>query len=259
MVLVFDIGNTQVTVGLFEKDEVVGCWSVSSDEKKTADEYGITLRMLLKNNLAGKASLEGVVICSVVPGLTPVFEKAAKSYFSCSALIISSKLNLPMKILVDYPKEVGADRLANAVAVQKLGYTPAIVIDMGTATTFDVVDSSGGYWGGVIAPGMEISIQSLAKKTTQLPKIELNVPQNALGRNTRECIVSGIYWGTIGQIKEIIQRLQTELSPQIGGREFKVVLTGGLSSLVTPNLEKVYLVDPYLTLRGIKFIWDTNH
>lgn len=259
MVLVFDIGNTQVAVGLFERDEVVGCWSVSSDEKRTADEYGTILRMLLKNNLGGKFSLEGVVVCSVVPSLIPVFEKVAKNYFSCPALIISSQLNLPMKILVDCPKEVGADRLANAVAVQKLGHTPAIVIDMGTATTFDVVDSFGGYWGGAIVPGMEISIQSLAKKTAQLPKVELNVPHNVLGRNTRECIVSGIYWGTIGQIKEIIQRLQTELSPQIGGAEFKVVLTGGLSPLITPNLEKVYLVDLYLTLRGIKFIWDTNH
>jgi type III pantothenate kinase len=255
-----DIGNTNVVAGVFRplpkagRGTLAKTWRFTSDRAKTGDEYLAQIKTLFDQAGLKPAKVRGVVIASVVPPLTPVFEQVAHELFSCKPLVVSSKLDLGLKVLTDNPSEVGVDRLANAVSGFAIYGGPLVVVDFGTATKFDAVSAEGNYLGGAILPGVGISLEALVSRTAKLPRIEMAPPASAIGRNTLESMRSGIYYGTLGQIKEITRRLFKEL----GGRP-KLVATGGLSHQWLPAKELgILAVDPDLTLEGLRLIFLKN-
>jgi len=249
MLICIDIGNTNTAVGIFIKNLLRNYYRVSSNHFLTADECGILIKQLIGEIKTDK--IEGVIIASVVPALTSVYQEMSKKYLHSDPVIVSSKLSLGIKILYENPEQVGADRIANAIAAFELYGGPIIVVDLGTATTFDVVSKKGEYLGGVISPGIETSSANLFKKAAMLPKVELKKPKKVIGTNTQESLKSGIIFGAVGQIDEIVSRIEKELRQKV-----KVVATGGLAELISTESKTIKRVDPTLTLQGLKIIYD---
>lgn len=253
MLLVIDIGNTNTSLGVFEKDELIHTFALSSDVKKTDDEYGINLLAILNHkNIVSK--IKGAIISSVVPQLCEIYKNAISKYLNIEAITLSYKSNLPIKLNLKNNKEIGADRIANASAVVSKYKLPAIVIDFGTATTFDIVDKDANFIGGIIAPGLKIQAKSLSQFTSKLPKLKIEAPQNAIGADTISAMLSGIVLGHRCMIEGMINRCVVEL-----GQDASVIATGGYSSVLFEDMDNtIDFIDKDLTLFGLKELYKLN-
>lgn len=253
MLLVIDIGNTNTSLGVFEKENLVKTFSFSSDTKKTDDEYGIMLLTILNHsNLISK--IQGAIVSSVVPQLCEIFKSAISKYLNINAVSLSYKSKMPVNLALDNNKEIGADRIANASAVSIKYKLPAIVIDFGTATTFDIVDKKANFIGGIIAPGLKIQAKSLSQFTSKLPKLKIEAPKNSIGKNTISAMLSGIVLGHCAMIEGMIKRCEQEL-----GEKATVVATGGYSPVLFENMENTLdYIDKDLTLFGLKELYYLN-
>lgn len=253
MMLAIDIGNTNIVLGIYAGRELQCHWRVASDRQKTADEYGLILHQLGDYQGINMQDIKAVVLASVVPTLTQVLAEMITKQLGCQPLIIGPGVKTGMPIHFDNPREVGADRIVNGVAVYELYGGPAIVVDFGTATTFDAISERGEYLGGAIAPGIGIATDALFARAAKLPRVELVRPPRIIGKNTVACMQAGIMYGFIGQVEGIITRMQGEL----GGRAV-VVATGGLAGLIGPEVTCINKVDPMLTLEGLRIVYERN-
>ncbi len=257
MLLALDIGNTTVGIGAFRDKTLVKDWKVRSDREKTSDEYGIILLNLLGQAGVSAAEIKNVIISSVVPPLTPIFQSLSQSLFGVRPVIVGPGLKTGVPILYENPLEVGADRVvAAAAAFDKFG-GPCIVVDFGTATTFDAVSAKGEYLGGAIAPGIQISAEALASRTAKLPRIEIVPPRRAIGRTTVASMQSGIYYGYVGLVNNIIAEIRKELVPA-AGTKVTVVATGGFAGEIADAIEAIDQVEPQLVLYGLRLLFERS-
>jgi type III pantothenate kinase len=252
MILVFDIGNTNIVLGVFDDDELIAHWRISTERERTADEYGMLLINFFDYAKLDMKKVEAVVVSSVVPPLMRNLERMSKRYFNVSPMVVGPGIKTGMPIKMDNPREVGADRIVNAVAAYSLYNGPAIIVDFGTATTFCTINENGEYIGGVIAPGIGISIEALFEKAAKLPRVELKRPPSVLGKNTVHGMQSGIVFGYTGLVDEIVRRLKKEVG------ECQVIATGGLADLIARESSTINKVEPFLTLIGLKLIYQRN-
>lgn len=253
MLLVIDVGNTNVVFGIFDGKKLIGEWRVATHLHKTADEYGILLIDLLQAQKISVPRVKGAILSSVVPPLTPVFQEMTRKYFSLETMVVTHSLKTGLRIQYDQPKEIGADRIVNAAAAYQLYGGPVVIVDFGTATTFCVVSESGDYLGGAIAPGLVISADALFSRAAKLPRVELIKPKRIIGRDTVSSMQSGMIFGYVGLVNEIVHRIHQEI-----GTEALVVATGGLSSLIAPECNAILKIRPTLTLEGLMIIYDLN-
>ena len=254
MLLAIDIGNTNTVFGVYRETALRGSFRVASRRDLTADEAGSFVLSLLKRMEIEATEVDKVVIGSVVPPLTSVFEETSRKYLGCNPITVTARIKLPVRIEIDRPDEVGADRIANAAAgFQRFG-GPVIVVDFGTATTFDVVSTDGAYIGGVIIPGPETSMADLARKAARLFEIRIEPPDRVVGKTTAGALKSGLFFGTVGQVDYIIERIKEET----GFDGCTVVATGGLAGSIEKYSQHIKLVDPNLTLDGLRLIAEMN-
>lgn len=254
MLLAMDIGNSNVTLGAFDDDRLVASWRVATDTRKMADEYILELSGLLQMKNVKVADIEDVAICSVVPPLTKVFTDLVQQLFATKPLVVGAGTRTGVKISNDNPRDVGADRIVDAAATYQIFGAPAIVVDFGTATVFDSISRDGTYLGGAIAPGLNISAESLFLNTSQLRRVELVRPERAIGKNTVTAMQSGLVFGYIGLVEAMVKRFKEEM----GAPEAKVVATGGLASMMATEIDVIDVVDENLTLRGLQYIHALN-
>jgi len=253
MILAIDVGNTHTVIGVFDDGSLQSHWRLATERHKTEDEYGLEVLHMLEYAGIKYQEITGVAIASVVPPLTPVFERVARCYLRCPALVVGPGVKTGINIRYEHPKDVGPDRIANAVAAHEKYGGPVIVVDFGTATTLDVISRDGEYLGGAIAPGILTATEALFERTARLPRIELQRPPSAIGRSTVTSMQAGIVFGFAGQVDELVRRISREL----GGKPY-VVATGGLAGLVAPESKTIQTVDPYLTLEGIYLVYQRN-
>ena len=254
MLLVLDVGNTNVVIGLYKRDKLIKLWRMKTDKERTADEWGIFIVQLFNYNGIDVIGVKGIIVSSVVPPIMYSLERALYRYFKIRPIIVSTELDIGIEIKIDNPKELGADRIVNAVAVKEKYGCPAIVIDFGTATTYDVITGNGCYIGGLISPGVKISVEALFQQTAKLPKIEIAKTQNVIAHNTVSAIQSGIFYGYVGQVEYIIEKVSREMNEE----NIKVVATGGLANLISTEAKGIDIVDAELTLDGLKIIYERN-
>lgn len=251
MLLAIDIGNTHTVLGTFQKEKLIDHFRVTSNHALTVDECGVLIRQLIPD----PSRVRHMIICSVVPPLTPVYQGMSKKFLHVHPVLVHSNLPLGIKILYDDPSKVGADRIANAVAAYQIFGGPAIVVDLGTSTNFDVISEKGEYLGGAIAPGVETSSLHLFQRAAQLFKVSLQKPKRAIGSSTEESLRSGIIFGCVGQIDGIVNRITEELKKKHGARKRpKVIATGGLAELIAKESSTIQQVYPTLTLEGLRRI-----
>jgi len=253
MLLVVDVGNTSISFGVYAGKRLIRSWRISTSPAKTPDEYGAEILRFFALGRIERKKISGIAISCVVPSLLPVFEDVSQMYFGIKPLVIGREGDLGMAILYDNPKEVGADRLSASIAAFELYRGPVIVVDFGTATTFDIVNRKGEYVGGVIAPGIGISSQALFEKAAQLPNVEIAKPESIIGRNTRKSMQAGIVYGTIGQVREILIRIKGEM-----GGDPRIVATGGYAKLIAPEIEIISVINENLVLEGLRIVWERN-
>ena len=249
MLLAIDIGNTNITIGLFDAQKLQKTWRVSTDSSRTSDEYGLQISNMLGSNKI----INEVSICSVVPPLTPTFEVLCRRYFKVNPLTIGAGSKTGIKVMYDSPRDVGTDRIVDAAAVVHLYGGPAIIVDLGTATVFDAITASSEYLGGAIAPGMGVSADALFRATSQLRRVELSAPDSAIGKNTQHSIQSGLVLGYSELVKGMIRRFKLEL-----GKESKIIATGGLAQVVEKEVSLFDIIDPDLTLKGLQIVHELN-
>ncbi len=253
MLLAIDIGNTNVTFGAFEGEKIKATWRVSTAIHRMPDEYANIMLSLMERQGITASQIKDVVICSVVPPLLIIFEEVCRHFLKKAPLVVEAGVKTGVRIDMDNPREVGPDRIVNAVAAHHLYGGPVIVIDLGTATTIDVVSKGGDYIGGAIAPGIAIATEALFTRTAVLPRIELAIPKKAIGRNTVAAMQSGIVFGYIGLIEGLVSRIQAELDEKA-----KVVATGGYAKLLAQATNVIKIVNPDLTLVGLRLIYNMN-
>ncbi len=253
MLLTVDIGNTNTTFGLYRREDLVAHWRIRTIHDKMPDEYGVLLLDLFKHQGVAPEQVTGAAMASVVPPLTPVFKEVCESYVGQSPLIVDAGVRTGVRVRYDSPREVGADRVVDAAAVLALYSIPACVVDFGTATTFDAVSAAGDYLGGSIAPGIGIAAQALFERTAKLPRVELTRPPSVIGRNTVHSMQSGLLFGYTALVEGMVARFKQEL-----GVETSVIATGGLSAIIARETNVIDVVDPWLTLRGLRVIYDMN-
>ncbi len=253
MLLVVDVGNTQTHFGTYSGDELLEHWRFATVRTATADELGAVLRALLELRGIGLADLDGSIISSTVPQLEPEWIRMGRRYLGHDTLAVGPGLRTAMPIRIDNPRELGADRLVNAVAAFDRVGGPVIAVDFGTAVNYDVVSGQGEYLGGVIAPGVEISLDALTTRGAKLPKIDLLAPRSAIGKSTVEAIRSGIVYGFAAQVDGIVDRLVEEM-----GQEADVIATGGLAERIVPFTTVIDEIDDDLTLKGLKLLYERN-
>lgn len=251
--LTIDVGNTNAVFGVFAGDTLVGSWRLATASERTADEYAAMLLPLFTHAGIGREAFTGAIIASVVPPLTGIMADLVGRYWRVTPLLVSPALKTGLAIKYDRPSEVGADRICDAVAARVLYGCPAIIIDFGTATTFNAISAAGDYLGGAIAPGITISMEALARYAAQLHRIELTAPPAAIGTNTVHAMQSGVFLGYLGMVEAMTERFQRELG---GGA--RVIATGGLSTLIGPAAALIEVVDPELTVQGLRLIWEMN-
>jgi len=252
MLLVIDVGNTNIVLGLMDGEEVLHQWRVTTGTC-TTDEFGLTLVQLLGLQGVGRDEVTGAAISCVVPSTLYSIEKAIRRYLDIDALVVGRGARTGMKVRTDNPREVGADRIVNAVAARERYGAPVLVVDFGTATTFDCVGAEGAYLGGVIAPGFQISAEALFQRTSKLPRIEVVRPRRAIGANTVHSMQSGLFWGYVGLVDGVAARCKRELGDRV-----PCVATGGLARLIAGDSVEIDQVDDSLTLRGLKLLWELN-
>lgn len=253
MLLTIDIGNTNVTVGLYEGDKLSRHWRMATNHERMPDEYGIMMSDLLDHAGVKAKDLEGISMASVVPPLTSRMVQACNTYLDAEPLVVDYRTNTGVKILIDEPQKVGADRIVDVFATKRLYGGPACVVDFGTATTFDAMDAAGNYLGGAIAPGIGISAEALVTFTSQLPRVDLQTPPGVIGKNTVHAMQSGLLFGYSSLVEGMVARFKHVL-----GSEMKVVATGGLAELVAKHTPVLQIIAPWLTLDGLRMIWEMN-
>jgi type III pantothenate kinase len=253
MLLTIDIGNTNITVGLYRGEELIKAWRMATAHERMSDEYGLQLLGLLSHAGCTPEQLKGAAMASVVPPLTSTFLTACQDYIDMQPLVVDAGIKTGVHIRYEDPKAVGADRVVDAAAVQHLYGGPACVVDFGTATTFDGISAEGDYLGGAIAPGINIAAEALFMRTAKLPRVDLARPPAAIGRNTVHAMQSGLLYGYVGLVEGMVARFREELGPKM-----KVIGTGGLATLLAKETEVIEILAPWLTLDGLRLIWDMN-
>lgn len=253
MLLVIDVGNTNIVLGVYKDTELLDHWRISTDRQRTTDEYGVLIRELFYLNDLRADDINAIIISSVVPPVVPTLERMCQRYFGLSPLIIGPGVKTGMDIRYDNPREVGADRIVNAVAAYEKYGGPVIIVDFGTATTFCAVDAKGVYLGGSICPGIGISTEALVQRTAKLPRIELKRTDSVICRNTIESMQAGVFYGFVGQVEGIVSRMRRELDMSA-----RVVATGGLAVVIAPATKAIDVVEPMLTLEGLRIIYERN-
>ncbi|MDO5028023.1 MAG: type III pantothenate kinase [Bacillota bacterium] len=256
MLLVIDVGNTNIVLGVFQGDELVYDWRVSTDKNKTVDEYGLMLRQMLGSTNIEPKDINDIIISSVVPNINDIFPEICKKYFDLDPIIIGPGVKTGMNILYDNPKEVGADRIVNSVAAYEKYGGPLVVVDLGTAITFDAINQKGDYLGGAICPGIKISADALFQRASKLPKVEIIKTDKIIGKNTVTSMQAGIYHGYLGLIDSIIAKMVGQL--KTADSRVKVISTGGYSQLFLDQSAYIEKIDPMLTLEGLKIIYERN-
>ncbi|HNE04097.1 MAG TPA: type III pantothenate kinase [Anaerolineales bacterium] len=253
MLLTIDIGNTNLTLGLYEGDTLGAHWRLSTDHNRMPDEYGLQFLGVLQN--AGKTikDIQGISVASVVPPLTGRVIQACREYLKQEPLVVDAGVKTGIKIRYEDPKAVGADRVCDAVAVMKLYGGPACVVDFGTATTFNAVTKDGEYLGGAITAGINLAAEALYTRAAKLPRIDLQVPPSVIGRNTVHAMQSGLLFGYVSMVEGMVNRFRAEL-----GSDMKVVATGGLAEVVAHETKVIDIIAPWLTLEGLRLIWEMN-
>ncbi|WNF37061.1 type III pantothenate kinase [Bacillaceae bacterium IKA-2] len=253
MIFVLDVGNTNIVLGVYDGEELKYNWRVETNRQKTEDEFGMLIKQLFANEELTMKAIDGIIISSVVPPIMYALERMCKKYFSITPMIIGPGIKTGLNIKYDNPKEVGADRIVNAVAAIEAYGSPLIIVDFGTATTYCYINEEKQYMGGAIAPGIGISTEALYNRASKLPRIEIAKPKDVIGKNTVSAMQSGILYGYVGQVEGIVNRmkLQTKHSPT-------VIATGGLAPLIAKESTVVDVVDPFLTLKGLKMIYMKN-
>lgn len=253
MLLAIDVGNTQTNFGVFKRDKLVASWRISTNTEETADELAVTLSELFSLKDLSFTEVTGVAISSVVPHCTAALVEMCEKFFELKPLVVGPGTKTGITILYDNPHEIGPDRIVNALAAYELYGGPIIIVDFGTATTFDAVSNKGEYLGGAIAPGVEISTNALFEHAARLFKVDLVKPSRVIGKNTRESLQSGIIFGFAGQVDEIVRKMDDELKGKA-----EVIATGGLASFIAPECSTVDKINPDLTLIGLKKAWERN-
>ena len=254
MLLTIDIGNTNITLGIYEGQEAGPRWRLATVHHRMPDEYGLQFLGLLEHAGIRREALEGVCLASVVPPLTGRITEACRRYLGLEPLVVSAGVRTGVRIRYEDPRAVGADRIVDAAAVQTLYGGPACVVDFGTATTFDAISAEGDYLGGAIAPGIGIASEALFMRAAKLPRVELRRPPHAIGRNTVHAMQSGLLFGYVGLVEGIVARFRRELGPKM-----KVIATGGLAEIIAQETDIIDIINPWLTLDGLALIWALNN
>lgn len=254
MLLAVDVGNTNIVFGTYDGQDLITSWRMATHREQTEDEYGIMLKSLLRDADIEFGKINGAIISSVVPPLTPVMERMCERYFSTKALVVGPGIKTGINIKYENPREVGADRIVNAVAAHHKYGGPAIIVDFGTATTFDAVTAGLDYLGGAIAPGIGISTDALFKSAARLYRVEIAKPDRIIGRNTSASMQAGIFYGYVGLVDSIVDRMKQEM----GGGRIITVATGGLAPLICSETRTIDEVDMLLTLDGLRLLYEKN-
>jgi type III pantothenate kinase len=253
VLLAVDVGNTQTALGLYDGEELVESWRVATEAERTGDEIAALVVRLLELRDLGFDDVTDVALCSAVPLLVRAYQEVAERYAEAPLMVLGPGVKTGIPILYDDPREVGPDRIANAVAARERHGAPCIVVDFGTSTNFDAVSSAGEYVGGVLAPGIEISMDALFLRAARLTRVDFAEPRTVIGKTTVSALQSGLVYGFAGQVDGIVRRMRQEL-----GDAAPAVATGGLADLIAPHSETIERVDPLLTLEGVRLVWGRN-
>ena len=254
MIFVMDVGNTNIAMGVYEGKKLINHWRMSTDKEKTSDEFGMFIVNLFNHENLDIVSTEAIIIASVVPPIMYSLEHAVRKYFKKEPVIIGPGIKTGINIKIENPREVGADRIVNAVAGYEIYGGPLIIVDFGTATTFCAISSHAEYLGGAICPGIKISAEALFQKAAKLPRIELTKPECIIGRNTVVSMQAGIVYGYVGQVDYIVNRMKKEMNEE----NIKVIATGGLARLISTESKTIDEINSLLTLEGLRIIYDRN-
>ncbi|MCL5781617.1 MAG: type III pantothenate kinase [Firmicutes bacterium] len=253
MILAIDIGNTNIVFGVFRDKTLIADWRLATDRNRTPDEYGVLLKELFSLSGIDMQAVEGVIISSVVPPVNGLLESMVRKYFSLNPILVGPGIKTGISIKTENPREVGADRIVNAVAAYSLYGGPLIIVDFGTATTFCCVTAKGEYLGGAIAPGIGISTEALFARAAKLPRVELTKPAAVIGKNTVSAMRSGIIFGFAGQVEFLVKKMKQEM-----GGDVQVIATGGLAEVIARETTVIDKINPSLTLAGLRIIYDRN-
>jgi len=253
MLLTIDIGNTNLTLGVYDGGDLGPRWRMATNHGQMSDEYGISFLAMMEHSGISPKDLHGISMASVVPPLTSKIEEACTNYLGIEPLVIGTGVKTGVKVLYDDPKAVGADRIVDCAAVQRIYGGPACVVDFGTGTTFDAISAEGDYLGGAIAPGIMIAAEALFSRAAKLSRVDLQRPPSVIGRNTTHSIQSGLLFGYVGLVEGMVERFRQEL-----GDEMKVIATGGLAEVVSNETDVIKIIAPWLTLDGLHIIWTLN-
>jgi len=257
VILVLDVGNTNIVLGVYDDNKLICDWRLSTDSRKSADEYGIQVSQLFFQNKLEFDRVEGVIISSVVPNIMYSLEHMIRKYFKVNPIVVGPGVKTGINIKYDNPKEVGADRIVNAVAAHEIYNRPLIIIDFGTATTFCAVRKNGDYLGGTICPGIKIASDALFERAAKLPRVELTKPSSVICKNTVTSMQAGIIYGYIGQVEYIVAKMKKEME-DLGEANPLVVATGGLAKLISSEAKCIDTIDSNLTLEGLRIIYEKN-
>lgn len=254
MLLVIDVGNTNITLGVFRDEELLGTYRMTTKIQRTSDEYGIMLREIVEHQGVLSTDIDACIVASVVPDVMHSLGSAMIKYFGIRPMVVSAGIKTGIRIVTENPKQVGADRIVDAVAAYTLHGGPVIVIDYGTATTYDIVGPEGTFEGAVIAPGIRISAEAMTKESAMLPAIEIKKPESIIAKETIACMQAGIVYGQIGATEYIVKKIREES----GYLNAKVVASGGLGKLIARETDIIDVYDPQLTLKGLRIIYEKN-
>lgn len=253
MLLVFDVGNTHIKLGLYDETELRAYWRIATDRHRLADEYAVTVHSLFESRMLDWRAVDGVALASSVPPLVAVFTELSRSYLNCEPVVVGPGMKTGVRLLIDNPREVGPDRVVNALAAFRLHGGPAIVVDFGTGLNFDVVSEAGEFLGGSIAPGFGIAADALFRFAARLTQVEFVRPPRAIGKNTVHALQSGLIFGYVGLVEGIVRRIEAELE-----QKAVVIATGGLSEVIAAESDVIDVIEPNLTLEGLRMVYWVN-